>query len=790
MLVLMYILAVSGGSNGRCLEHEKQALLKFKEGLIDYGNLASWAIEKDCCRWRGVECDNRAGHIIRLDLHPVFSHADHDDFTWTPMDGVISSLLLDLRHLSHLDLSRNQFTKIPGFIGSLKELLGNLSRLLSLDVSNNNGDMISDNLEWHSGLSSLRTFKLSRTNLTMAVNWLHSIKAHPSLSSLYLQDCQFPVVDPSSLSHINSSKSLAVLQLIDSIVHPSTFPLLLNMSNKLTALHLSKNHLNGIIPISFAHMGSSLGNLRKLRTLLLNGNYINEPLPVILEKPSGCVKDSLQVLDLSVNQIKGSLPEIITRFSSLKELCPDDNKLDGALPDNVGNLSSLAVLNLARNKLTGSLPQSIGLMSGLKVLDVSSNSFNDFTSEIHFLKLSKLKFLTLSFNSLSLNFSSGWIPPFQLNTINLRCSKLGPSFPVWLQTQRNFSHLDISNSEISDNIPNWFWRLPSNLLFLNLSFNNLSGKFPDLHLRFNSFPSVSLSSNKFHGSIPRFLFNTTVLNLSKNMFSGTLSTFCSFINDNLDHVYLSDNQLSGNLPDCWMNFKQLVVLNLESNSLSGVIPSSFGSLHKLQTSLKLLDLGENRFSGNILLLNLSLNHLSSTIPTCLQNLTAMTSDHSAATYTGYASVVWKVVEQEYGKTLGLLKVIDLSSNNLSGEIPGELTSLVELITFKPVKKLVECCLNLSNNNPSGKIPLSTQLQSFLVESYMGNVGLCGLPLNAICPEDEKQQDGGVEHSNLDDEKLYKGSGFYLENGIDCRKSEEETDKLRDTLTFALGFVQK
>ncbi|KAK8326975.1 hypothetical protein V6Z12_A11G152700 [Gossypium hirsutum] len=432
--------------------------------------------------------------------------------------------------------------------------------------------MISDNLEWHSGLSSLRTFKLSRTNLTMP-------------------DCEFPVVDPSSLSHINSSKSLAVLQLIDSIVHSSTFPLLLNMSNKLIALHLSKNHLNGTIPISFAHMGSSLGNLCKLRTLLLNGNYINEPLPVILEKPSGCVKDSLQVLDLSVNQIKGSLPEIITRFSSLKELYLDDNKLDGVLPDNVGNLSSLAVLNLSRNKLTGSLPQSIGLMSGPKVLDVSSNSFNGFISEIHFLKLSKLKFLTLSFNSLSLNFSSGWIPPFQLNTINLRCCKLGPSFPVWLQTQRNFSHLDIPNSEISDNIPNWFWRLPSNLLFLNLSFNNLSGKFPDLHLRFNSFPSVSLISNKFHGSIPRFLFDTIVLNLSKNMFSGTLSTLCSLINYNLNHVYLSDNQLSGNLPDCWMNFKQLVVLNLESNSLSGVIPSPFGSLHKLQT----LRLSNNSF---------------------------------------------------------------------------------------------------------------------------------------------------------------------------------------------------
>ncbi|KAG4174712.1 hypothetical protein ERO13_A11G138050v2, partial [Gossypium hirsutum] len=479
------------------------------------------------------------------------------------MDGVISSSLLDL---SHLDLSRNQYTKIPGFVGSLKELV-------YLNLSGN------------------------------------------SISGIF----------PYWLGNLSR---LLSLDLIDSIVHSSTFPLLLNMSNKLIALHLSKNHLNGTIPISFAHMGSSLGNLCKLRTLLLNGNYINEPLPVILEKPSGCVKDSLQVLDLSVNQIKGSLPEIITRFSSLKELYLDDNKLDGVLPDNVGNLSSLAVLNLSRNKLTGSLPQSIGLMSGPKVLDVSSNSFNGFISEIHFLKLSKLK----------------------------------------------------------------------------------------------------------------FLFDTIVLNLSKNMFSGTLSTLCSLINYNLNHVYLSDNQLSGNLPDCWMNFKQLIVLRLRSNEFFGNIPTTLCKLNHLQ------------------LLNLSLNHLSSTIPTCLQNLTAMTKKGSSN-----ATV----------------------NNNLSGEIPGELTSLVELVTLNLSRNLLsgiipkevgqlralesldlstnrlsgeiplslaDCsflsCLNLSNNNLPGKIPLSTQLQSFLVESYMGN----GLPFNAICPEDEKQQDGGVEHSNLDDEK--------------------------------------
>lgn len=696
MLRLLYILVISGfalSSKGdRCLDHEKQALVKFKEGVVDYGNLVSWTTgEEDCCKWRGVECDNQTAHITGLDLSP----------RWTPMDGEISSSLLDdLRYLSYLDLSGNNFTKIPEFLGSL---------------------------------------------------------------------------------------------------------------NELAYLNLSGNSITGI--------PKSLGNLCKLKTLLLNVNKINEPLSVILEKLSGgCAKDALQILDLSGNQINGSLPDISRRFSSLKELYLDGNKLEGSVPDGFGNFSSsssLTVLNLAGNKLTGSLPYSIGEMSSLRVLDVSSNSLNGVVSEIHLLKLSELKFLSLSFNSdLSLKFSSDWIPPFQLGTIKMRCCKLGPTFPIWLQTQTNFSHLDISNSEISDTIPDWFWSLlPSNLVFLNLSFNNITGKIPELQLRFNSFPLFVLSSNKFYGPIPRFLFNTTILNLSNNMFSGNLSSsLCSMTNENLNHVHLSDNLLSGSLPDCWMNFRHLVVLNLENNHLSGLIPSSVGSLYKLQTlklgdnflsgelleslrnctSLKLLDLGGNEFSGNISewigenltslivlrlrsnqfsgnipstlckldslqVLDLSLNHISGKIPDCLGNLTAMTrkgssdatieytyvySDGtifpSAATYVDYASIVWKGMEQEYGKTLGLLKVIDLSSNNLTGEIPGELTSLLELITWNLSRNMLSGIipeeigqlkalesLDLSTNRISGEIPLSLAELSYLSYLNLSNNNLWG-----------------------------------------------------------------
>ena len=56
-------------------------------------------------------------------------------------------------------------------------------------------------------------------------------------------------------------------------------------------------------------------------------------------------------------------------------------------------------------------------------------------------------------------------------------------------------------------------------------------------------------------------------------------------------------------------------------------------------------------------------------------------------------VKWKGREFEYKNTLGLVKSIDLSSNKLMGEIPKEVTALLELVS-----------LNFSRNNLTGLIP--------------------------------------------------------------------------------------
>ena len=89
-----------------CIPHERDALLAFKHGVTSDpgGVLSSWRRdgrhdEQDCCRWRGVRCSNRTGHVHKLRLGSTFL---------PELVGQISPSLLALDHLEHLDLSWNE----------------------------------------------------------------------------------------------------------------------------------------------------------------------------------------------------------------------------------------------------------------------------------------------------------------------------------------------------------------------------------------------------------------------------------------------------------------------------------------------------------------------------------------------------------------------------------------------------------------------------------------------------------------------------------------------------------
>ena len=149
------------------------------------------------------------------------------DFPSKPLRGKLNPSLIELKYLTYLDVSFNDFNliQIPEFISSLSNLrylylgaanfgrnipfqLGNLSNLQALDLSWNHFNK-PENIEWLAQLSSLEYLDMSTVNLSKVNNWLHVVNKLPYLTSLSLCFCNLPkifstrLVNSSSLDYLN-----------------------------------------------------------------------------------------------------------------------------------------------------------------------------------------------------------------------------------------------------------------------------------------------------------------------------------------------------------------------------------------------------------------------------------------------------------------------------------------------------------------------------------------------------------------------------------------------------------
>lgn len=167
----------------------------------------------------------------------------------------------------------------------------------------------------------------------------------------------------------------------------ATVPSELGLLDGLTRLELKGSAIDGTIPseiaslpsleilnLSFTSMRGNIPNFSslKLKELKFANNYFEGTLPFLFGESKG----NLVYLDLSENQITGTIPSSIGKILSLEYLDLSDNKLQGSLPVELGNLQHLEMLFLNDNELIGKIPLAMSHAQNLEQLFLFGNAFS------------------------------------------------------------------------------------------------------------------------------------------------------------------------------------------------------------------------------------------------------------------------------------------------------------------------------------------------------------------------------------------------------------------------------
>ncbi|XP_062017590.1 leucine-rich repeat receptor protein kinase HPCA1-like isoform X1 [Rosa rugosa] len=297
----------------------------------------------------------------------------------------------------------------------------------------------------------------------------------------------------------------------------------------------------------------------------------------------------LQILNLAFNEdLKGQLRASIGNLTKLKTVILDGCRFSGPIPATIGSLKQLSYLSLKNNRFSGPIPPSIGNLANLVFLDLSDNMLGDSIPVSNGTApgldmLNKTKHFHFSNNQLS-----GSIPP-QLFSSNMPLIHLifdrnnfTGSIPSTLGLVKTLEAVRLDRNSLSGPVPTSLRNL-TNVSELHLSNNKLTGQVPNLTLM-DSLTYVDMSNNTFDASdIPNW-FSTlkflTTLMMENTGLQGQVPQ-ALFSLQNLETVILKNNSLNGTL-DIGTNIgNQLNLIDLQKNNIADLAPIDEGSNYTL-----------------------------------------------------------------------------------------------------------------------------------------------------------------------------------------------------------------